>query len=107
MYSLLLNWRILKQNNNCLNFEFMIYTTEYTKNGVTFVHVGQNITNGRKRYCNVRAETLIALGYHQVVIIETEDSSLADGWQDIEGTAYWVKYQLIEPEVEEEIEEQP
>ena len=76
----------------------MIYTTEYTKNGVKFVRVGQNITDGRKKYCNVRAETLIALGYHQVVIIETEDSSLVDGWQLIDGITYWVKYQLIIPE---------
>ncbi len=83
----------------------MIYTTEYTKNGVKFVHVGQNITDGRKKYCNVRAETLIALGYHQVVIIETEDSSLADGWQLIDGITYWVKYQLIVPEDIEEEEE--
>ena len=84
----------------------MIYTTEYTKNGIKFVHVGQNITDGKKKYCNVRAETLIALGYHQVVIIETEDSSLVDGWQEIDGLTYWVKYQLIvqEEEPEEEIE---
>lgn len=84
----------------------MIYTTEYTKNGIKFVHVGQNITDGKKKYCNVRAETLIALGYHQVAIIETDDSSLVDGWQEIDGLTYWVKYQLIvqEEEPEEEIE---
>lgn len=82
----------------------MTFTNQFTKDGIHFVHVGQNLVIGRKRACNVSAAFLWSLGYHQVVIIETDDETLTDGWLEIEGLTYWADYQLILPD---ELETEP
>lgn len=88
----------------------MVKTNLWTKNGSHFVKEGCNLYVGKKKYGNIRPETLYKLGYRNKVIeyiTEEELGNYTNGFVTYpDGNEYWVSYELevVEP-IDEPIDE--
>lgn len=74
-------------------------TGMYTKDGESFHYVGSNLRVGTKLYCNVSRELFLSLGFYEVLkvyVTEDEYEEIPDNeWKDIDGTRYFVIYQVL------------